>query len=96
MTCLPTSQHAIAVHKQVTLEFAARGCKSNMVLLSVRRVIRADGSTQTHVRRGDADQTGAPPSAGQQRWEGVTQVGSTFSGAVEAAFTSMRAALSDG
>jgi hypothetical protein len=61
---VPADGPPTAPPPQVTLHFASRGPPQPEPLLSVRRAVRGDGSTQTRVRR-------AGPG---QAWEVVTQV----------------------
>jgi hypothetical protein len=75
------SHHAPPAPLQVALHFAARGAAAPAdpggALLSVRRTVRGDGSTQTHAR-----------AQGQERWRPVTQVhgqGGSMEGCAHAA-----------
>lgn len=64
------------LHLQVTLHFAecTPDHPSSKVLLSVRRIVRADGSTQTHFRDGGALSGAVDGRQAGGQWEAVSQV----------------------
>lgn len=62
------------VAAQVTLHFAQRGQPGSEPALSLRRTVRLDGASQTHVSR-NGDAAAGPGDHGHtRRWETVTQV----------------------